>query len=185
MNYDKVIICGKGPTAEFAQNDTGCLVGLNTAITLFDRVDFLVTNDVETFDRLDRMGYDYSKVGGIILPEQLHRKERVCEITCVDIMKRIGGNNFYPYRLPTQIVPSMGGPEFKCKSTYHTALQWFIHNGCMDFKIYGVSRECEYHDRFKNGDTGNSRNDGWYEENFDKGVEILEKGGCRYSIFIE
>ena len=191
----KVILCGKGETASLAPHavDNNCYVAcLNTTANLFSKVDFLFFNDIETLYKIENTKEKFEKIENIVIPIQLHSKERVSNLTFKDVVEKLNSYNLgiYTYRLHTQNIKNPQG-ETDCfgfgpepiYSTYHSALYWLTTCGFNTFEIYGVSKTGKYDVLFeKNNDAGNKRNLTWYNTNYRIGLSILHRNNCKYEI---
>ena len=174
-----VTICGKGRTSSSVKV-SGYLACLNTAANLFNSVDFLFINDIETVEKIE-----WDLVKNLIIPLQLHSECYPSKFTYHDVTVDA---NVFTHKLFTQNIPvlSMGTDDFclgKVWSTYQTALLWLIYIGFRKFNIYGVDRTGKYHEKFvKSNDVGNLRQKSWYDINYDYGKKILEHFDCDYII---
>ena len=203
--HKEVVICGKGFTSTKIKdsNLTDKIVCcLNSATLLVDSVDYLFMTDWERFVSLLKNEKNFSKIRNIVIPVQLQERcEPSLRFTYRDVVSSLRkyNINLYTFSLPEhprQIkIPSektdtfVLGPD-KIHSTFHISLLWLIKAGFKNFTMYGISKNPEYAQLFKQlkdesgGQFVNGRRvktpESWFTVNFAAGVEIMDRNGCNY-----
>lgn len=202
--HKEVVICGKGSSSAKIKDEnlTDKLVCcLNSATLLVDSVDYLVITDWERFESLLTHEKDFSKIKNIIIPIQLREKTVPSpNYTYMDVLNKLDEYeiNLYTFSLgdgkenqlaSEQIDTFTFGPE-QIHSTFHVSLFWLIKVGFKNFTMYGVSKNPEYAQLFKQikNETGGLYVGGkrvetpepWFTLNFNTGVEIMNRNGCNY-----
>jgi len=204
-NFDTsktVLLCCKGPSSIDAPSHVdGKYVAVTTsACNLFERCDFLFSNDVEFFET-----GNIDHVDNVIVPLVMHATEDgqagIHEDIPIErhvfhqaLKNYCEGNNIYTYKLFTQdkseryssmdIHPRGDDVLFPfLLSGYHTALYWLILAGFRSFEIFGVSECGQYNDLTVNKSVPKvARPQDWYESNYQYGIDILDRHNCNYGI---
>ena len=203
FDVDKpVIVCGKGPSI----GELGLfgnthdlrdyyLCGINTAYQLMPYVDFLSFCDLTVLRSLDENVDQYSKIKDFICPLVLRDRfpdggVRDTNETFQFLLDKTKDMDVgvYTYTLFTQTkqveVDTSVQDNFymsQLLSSYHCALNWLTRAGFRKFEVFGVSKRNEYHQTYVENNDAGVLPDSFYNDNFNQGVEIMDKVNSRYT----
>lgn len=195
-----MIVSGKGPTSSLAvdQTDEKYVAVTTSVCNIFPHCDFVISNDAEFLE-----SNSLDNVDNLIVPIIIHRtvggragvhdRLPLSEHYFYDILKDKGDFGVFTYRLFTQNMSSFknqstieGGDDVLFPyllSGYHTALHWLCLVGFRNFEIYGISETGGYNDETINQQVPKQpRTEGFFRQNYQMGIDILEQNNCRYTI---
>lgn len=201
----EVVVCGKGHSLIKVKDlplEDKVVCCLNSAILFVDKVDYLVVTDWERLEVLLREETNFSKVKNILVPIQMHHCAQPSKYTYLDAMDKLKSYdlNVYTFHLVTQKIPNPDsneidfielGPE-PSMSSLSVSLHWLTNLGFKNFKIFGVSKNGVYEQKFeeiKDVGTPSPNNTSrkvpvqWFIDNYNNAIKILERQQCKFDFF--